>query len=367
MGTKNRPAPHDCYALAEGDEPLFVLLARDVHAPFLVRAWADMREASGESPDKVEEARSAADAMVRWRRTKRSREPMGDAAAAELLSRGLTVGQHVAASGRGGHDAVHPEGGADPAWDAASLDEVLGDLPDWQEPTEDGERAASAAAEDKPQPAANAPVIDVEGHPSGPLAPPAKDGASSAPSPPRAPHGVPIANVVELPDPETLARITAKEPLKESTKPPSIPPKPVLPPGSVEREVLFEGWVTLGAPGELLLRRVSEHVFEPATMTSNAPGLGFAVLTDFRVGNQRLLYGPSPADPSTHDFYQQDLYEYCAKGAGRTGVRSPRVAPSSAITLVVWYTGQVPDGYAFGAATELKIRLRGAATDRRML
>ena len=56
-----------------------------------------------------------------------------------------------------------------------------------------------------------------------------------------------------------------------------------------------------------------------------------------------------------------------SEGAGRTGVRSPRVAPSSAITLVVWYTGQVPDGYAFGAATELKIRLRGAATDRRML
>ena len=355
MGTKNRPAPHDCYALAEGDEPLFVLLARDVHAPFLVRAWADMREASGESPDKVEEARSAADAMVRWRRTKRSREPMGDAAAAELLSRGLTVGQHVAASGRGGHDAVLPEGGANPAWDAAGLDEVLRDLPDWQEPTEDGngEPTASAAVEDKPQPAANAPVIDVEGS--------ASEGIN-------APRGAPLANAMDLPDPETLARVTAKEtPLESPKLPLAAPPKPALPPGSVEREVVFEGWVTLGAPGEVLLRRVSEHVFEPRTMSSNAPGLGFAVLTDFRVGNQRLLYGPSPADPSTHDFYQQDLYEYCAKGAGRTGVRSPRVAPSSAITLVVWYTGQVPDGYAFGAATELKIRLRGAATDRRML
>jgi hypothetical protein len=34
MGTKRNPGLSDCYAKAEADEPMFVLLARDKHAPY---------------------------------------------------------------------------------------------------------------------------------------------------------------------------------------------------------------------------------------------------------------------------------------------------------------------------------------------
>lgn len=37
MGTKNNPGTFDCYANAAPDEPMFVLLGRDKHAPLLVR------------------------------------------------------------------------------------------------------------------------------------------------------------------------------------------------------------------------------------------------------------------------------------------------------------------------------------------
>ncbi len=40
MGTKNNPGDFDCYANAEDDEPMFVLLARDKSAPSIVRRWA---------------------------------------------------------------------------------------------------------------------------------------------------------------------------------------------------------------------------------------------------------------------------------------------------------------------------------------
>ena len=39
MGTKNNPGEFDCYANAEPDEPMFVLLARDVLAPGIVDEW----------------------------------------------------------------------------------------------------------------------------------------------------------------------------------------------------------------------------------------------------------------------------------------------------------------------------------------
>jgi hypothetical protein len=387
MGTKNRPAPHDCYASAEGDEPLFTLLARDVHAPFLLRAWADMREASGESPDKVEEARSCADAMARWRTRRRERPPMTDEAAAQLLRRGTTVGQLLGAAQERGHEVALPdagEGGTLTSWGGPGgapitgerldegLDEVFGDLPDWNE----GDEAAVEGADPPPTvagPAAGAPVIDVQGEPS--------------PEPARAePKAAVIANVMRLPDPETLARITEPEPARSATAAPKAPAAPkstaaakapakpapaappgAAPPGAADKEVVFSAWFTLGAPGELLLRRVCEQQFEPRVMTANVPGLGFATLTDFRVGNQRLLYGPSPSDPSVHDFFTADLHEYCVRGPGKAGLKAPRVAPSTAITLVVHYTGQVPDGYEWGAAHELRVSLRGAAVDRRML
>lgn len=69
MGTKNNPGRWDCYANADPDEPMFILLGRDRHAPRLVRAWADMREKEGEDKAKVQEARDLADACDRWRAT----------------------------------------------------------------------------------------------------------------------------------------------------------------------------------------------------------------------------------------------------------------------------------------------------------
>ena len=68
MGTKNNPGKYDCYANAEPDEPMFVLLARDVRAPVLVRMWAEMSRLKGTAPEKVTEADQCADAMEAWRR-----------------------------------------------------------------------------------------------------------------------------------------------------------------------------------------------------------------------------------------------------------------------------------------------------------
>lgn len=63
MGTKNNPSGFDCYANADPDEQMFILLGRDRHGPALVRLWALMREKEGENPEIVREARQCADAM----------------------------------------------------------------------------------------------------------------------------------------------------------------------------------------------------------------------------------------------------------------------------------------------------------------
>lgn len=63
MATKNNPGRFDCYANATPDEPMFILLGRDRHAPALVRLWASRREAEGEDAGKVAEARACAEAM----------------------------------------------------------------------------------------------------------------------------------------------------------------------------------------------------------------------------------------------------------------------------------------------------------------
>lgn len=72
MATKNDPGRFDCYANAEPDEPLFVLLARDEDAPGLIDLWADVREERGEPADKVQEARDCAEAMRQWRNENRA-------------------------------------------------------------------------------------------------------------------------------------------------------------------------------------------------------------------------------------------------------------------------------------------------------
>ena len=81
MGTKNNPGSYDCYANADPDEPMFILLGRDPHAPAAVRRWAHDREVmieSGEKPGSdmamVIDARECADAMERyaaWRKRKK--------------------------------------------------------------------------------------------------------------------------------------------------------------------------------------------------------------------------------------------------------------------------------------------------------
>lgn len=66
MGTKNNPGAFDCYANADPDEPMFILLARDKHAPALVWIWAALRELDSEDPAKVQEARECVVAMMTW-------------------------------------------------------------------------------------------------------------------------------------------------------------------------------------------------------------------------------------------------------------------------------------------------------------
>lgn len=70
MATKRNPGKFDCYDKAEPDEPLFTLLGRDRHAPLLVEMWANMRQAEGEDPEVVAEARACAEEMRRFRRAR---------------------------------------------------------------------------------------------------------------------------------------------------------------------------------------------------------------------------------------------------------------------------------------------------------
>ena len=75
MGTKNSPGEFDCYANAEDDEPMFVLLARDNLAAATVRDWAEIyklnKEHKGHFAErqraKYDEALRCADAMEAWR------------------------------------------------------------------------------------------------------------------------------------------------------------------------------------------------------------------------------------------------------------------------------------------------------------
>jgi hypothetical protein len=66
MSTKNNPGDFDCYANAQLDEPMFILLGRDAMGPQLVDLWANYREVNDEHPDKVAEARRCANDMRAW-------------------------------------------------------------------------------------------------------------------------------------------------------------------------------------------------------------------------------------------------------------------------------------------------------------
>lgn len=75
MATKEQPGDYDCYANAEPDEPMFVLLARDPTAPSVIANWVAGRIVSGKnrvSDDQIAEALACADAMEAWRAERRA-------------------------------------------------------------------------------------------------------------------------------------------------------------------------------------------------------------------------------------------------------------------------------------------------------
>lgn len=86
MGTKSTPGKFDCYQNAEPDEPMFVLLGRDRHAPTLVWLWAVLRELDQEDPEKVKEARECCLNMMVWAKNHgRKSVGIGQAALAGVL------------------------------------------------------------------------------------------------------------------------------------------------------------------------------------------------------------------------------------------------------------------------------------------
>lgn len=81
MSTKNNPGEFDAYAKAEPDEPMFVLLARDLEAPVAIHVWVHLwlREIQmGLRPQldrpQIEEAMRVATEMEKWGREWRHRQ-----------------------------------------------------------------------------------------------------------------------------------------------------------------------------------------------------------------------------------------------------------------------------------------------------
>jgi len=80
MSTKQNPGPSNCYANALPDEPMFILLARDPHAPESVIDWLTRRAtAIGQDQrpisdtEKVAEACQVARDMATWRASNNGR------------------------------------------------------------------------------------------------------------------------------------------------------------------------------------------------------------------------------------------------------------------------------------------------------
>lgn len=64
MATKSEGV--SCFEKAGDDEPVFVLRAKDVLAPEVVRDWAERARSAGVNPDKIVEALNVADKMELW-------------------------------------------------------------------------------------------------------------------------------------------------------------------------------------------------------------------------------------------------------------------------------------------------------------
>lgn len=77
MGTKRNPSTFDCYAKAEPDEPLFVLLGRDPMAGLTVAVWRRLRDGlcrmgphNLQDAEQIEEAEAVMRAMEMYARDK---------------------------------------------------------------------------------------------------------------------------------------------------------------------------------------------------------------------------------------------------------------------------------------------------------
>lgn len=72
MATKHTDS---CLQKAADDEPIFVLRAKDKHAPHVVRLWASLAKETGCPPTKTKEAHELADRMEAWAQQNGSKFP----------------------------------------------------------------------------------------------------------------------------------------------------------------------------------------------------------------------------------------------------------------------------------------------------
>lgn len=68
MATKEVELETGCLSKVDGDEPVFVLRAKDTMAPTVVRIWAMFADIAGVFPAKTDEARELAHQMDVWQR-----------------------------------------------------------------------------------------------------------------------------------------------------------------------------------------------------------------------------------------------------------------------------------------------------------
>lgn len=75
MGTRNSPAPYDCWSRLADDEPYFLLMARDSSAPLAIIAWVGDRldriksgERRADDLPQLREALTLSRDMVAWQR-----------------------------------------------------------------------------------------------------------------------------------------------------------------------------------------------------------------------------------------------------------------------------------------------------------
>jgi len=99
MGTKLQELRNGCFAKAMDDEPMMVLLARDVSAADFTDAWADRREediSAGRKPAsdmaQVQEARQNAADMRAWREANDGKWRTGLFARQEQLTDAVSAG-----------------------------------------------------------------------------------------------------------------------------------------------------------------------------------------------------------------------------------------------------------------------------------